>query len=277
MDAENLINFLKKGSEIAGGAIGGAIGLIGGPVGAIAGGGLGVLSAQLMNEVITRTLSERQQVRIAATSTYIFEGIGKRLDLGHTIRADNFFNKHTYDKSSAEELFEGTLLKCAEQYQERKIKFISHIFEETIFNHNISSETANQFLILSQNLSYRKFCIISYYGRKDHQFKDQIIMKDPYIYYPGIKFTTNEMLLLQDVYELINMDILNKANYMFTSNKDIIPNILSLSEIGLSYYKSMNLEEIPVDDIQPIINGLKYKEEWGRSTTGTINGERPIM
>ena len=62
---------------------------------------------------------------------------------------------------------------------------------------------------------------------------------------------------------------------MFTSNKDIIPNILSLSEIGLSYYQSMNLQEIIVEDIQPIIDGLKYKEEWGRSSIGPINGERP--
>jgi len=274
MDNDKLKKFLKKGSEISGGAIGGAIGLIGGPTGAIAGGGLGVLTAQLLNEVIERSFSDRQKVRVAATSTFLFDEIGKRLNKGEKIRDDGFFDKKTFNRSKVEELFEGTILKCTNQFQEKKIKFISRIFVKTIFDKEISAESANQLLVISDSLTYRKLCIISFYGRRNIDFVGEILMKDVYSWYPNIKFTTNEKLLLQDLYELINLDLLDKQNWMIVTNKDITPNILTLTEIGKSLCEIMDLIEIEGEDILPILEGLKYKPEWGRSTNGTVNGER---
>ena len=274
MDKEKLKQFLIKGSEISGGAIGGAIGLIGGPAGAILGGGLGVLTAQLMNEVIVRSLSDREKVRIAATSTFLFDGIARRLENGEQIRNDNFFERNEFDRSNAEEIFEGTLIKCTNQYQEKKIKHISKIFEKTIFDSTISSESANQLLTIVESLTYRKLCIISFYGRRSVDFSDEILMRDNYSLYPNINFTTNDKLLIQDLFELINLDLLDKQNWMITKNVDIIPNILTLTEIGKSLYEIMDLNEIHKNDIIPIIERLKYKKEWGKSTNNTYNGER---
>jgi len=276
VNREKLKKFLIKGSEITGGAIGGAIGLIGGPAGAIAGGGLGVLTAQLTNEIIERSLSDRQKVRIAATSTFLFEGVAERLENGEKIRNDNFFDRKIYDRSEAEELFEGTLLKCCNEFQERKIPFISKIFEKTIFSESISAETANQLLTIADSLSYRKLCILSFYGRRESDFSEEIIMRDTYYWYPNIVFTVDEKLLLQDVFELINLDLLDKKNHMLVSNRDITPDKLSLSEIGKSLYEIMELSNLKSEDIHPIIEGLKYKPEWGISTNNTINGERQV-
>lgn len=274
MSNDKLKRFLQKGCEITGGAIGGAIGLIGGPVGAIAGGGLGVLSAQLLNDVIERSLSDRQQVRIAATSTFIFDGISKKLSEGKQIRDDGFFDRDVFERSKAEELFEGTLLKCSDQFQEKKIKYITKIFEKTIFDTNISSESANQLLVIVDSLTYRKLCVISFYGRRDIDYTGEVLMKDVYSWYPKIIFSTNEKLLLQDLYELINLDVLDKQNLLMVSNKDIRPDTLKLTEIGKSLYDIMDLIEIEHEDILPITEELKYKPEWGISTNGTINGER---
>ncbi len=276
MDNEKLKNFLIKGSEIAGGAIGGAIGLIGGPIGAIAGGGLGVLTVQLSSEIIERSFSDRQKVRVAATSTFLFSGIAERLKQGEQIRNDNFFDREIYERSRAEELFEGTLLKCTNQFQEKKIKFISKIFEKTIFDESISAETANQLLVIADSFTYQKLCLISFYGRRNVDFTGESLLKDNYSLYPNIQYTTNQKLLIQDLFELINLDILDKQNWMIVTNKDIIPNILTLSEIGKSLYEIMELIEIPKEDIKPIVEELKYKSEWGISTNNTIDGERQI-
>lgn len=274
MDNEKLKNFLKKGSEISGGAIGGAIGLIGGPGGAILGGVLGVLSAQLLNEVIERSLSDRQKVRIAATTVFLFDGIARRLEKGEKIRDDDFFEKETYDRSKAEELFEGTLLKCSNQFQEKKIKFLSKIFEKTIFDKSISAETVNQLLVIADSLTYRKMCIISFYGRRSIDFVGEVLMKDPYSWYPSLRFSTNEKLLLQDLFELSNLDVLDKGNLLTVTNKDMMPDKLSLSEIGNSLFDIMDLIEIERSDLTAIVEGLRYKPEWGISSNGTINGER---
>lgn len=274
MDKEKLIDFLKKGSEISGGAIGGAIGLIGGPIGAIAGGSLGVLSAQLINEVIVRSFSARDQVRIAATSTFLFNGVAHRLQRGDKIRDDDFFDRKTYDRSNAEELFEGTLLKCANQFQEKKIKFISKIFEKTIFDNAISAETSNQLLVIAESITYRKLCIISFYGRREIDFIGEVLMKDVYSWYPNIKFSVNEKLLIQDLLELINLGVCENGNMLMITNKETRPDLLTLTEIGKGLFEIMDLIEIEREDITPIIEALKYKAEWGKSSSGTINGER---
>ncbi|WP_162339908.1 hypothetical protein [Cyclobacterium salsum] len=272
---EKLKTFLKKGAEITGGIVGGAVGLIGGPIGSIAGGGLGVLSAQLIQEIIKRSLSNRQQIRIAATSTFIFDGIKTRLDNGETIRNDNFFERSIYDRSNAEELFEGTLLRCANQFQEKKIIHISKIFEETVFTDTISPETANQLLELANSLTYRKLSLISFYGRRRSDLSNVTIMKDPYTWYPHISLTTNEKMLNQDLYELINSDLLYNNNTAMFSNNDILPDKITLTKTGQDLFEIMDLKEIDKNYILNIVRDLKYKTEWGRSTNGTINGERP--
>ena len=269
MSNEKLKSFLKKGAEITGGIVGNAIGVIGGPIGSIAGGGLGVLSAQLIQEIIERSFSNRQQIRIAATSTFIFNGIKTRLDNGETIRNDNFFERSIYDRSSAEELFEGTLLRCANQFQEKKILHISKIFEETVFCATISPETANQLLELANSLTYRKLSLISFYGRRDSDINDVVLMRDPYVWYPHISLTTNEKMLTQDLYELINSDLLVNNNIAMFSNKDILPDKITLSKTGLDLFIIMELQEIDKNYILNIVSDLKYKTEWGRSTNGT--------
>lgn len=275
MSDEKLKTFLKKGAEITGGIVGGAIGLIGGPIGSIAGGGLGVLSAQLIQEIIERSLSNRQQIRIAATSTFIFDGIKRRLDNGETIRNDNFFEKSIYDRSNAEELFEGTLLRCANQFQEKKIIHISKIFEETVFTDIISPETANQLLELANSLTYRKLSLISFYGRRNTDLSGVTLMKDPYTWYSHISLTTNEKMLNQDLYELINSDLLYNDNTAMFSNNDILPDKITLTKTGQDLFEIMDLKEIDKSYVLNIVSDLKYKTEWGRSTNGTINGERP--
>lgn len=165
MKKETLKSYLEKGSDITGGAIGGAIGLIGGPAGAILGGGLGVAISLGVKEFINRQLSNRQEVRVAASTVYALNEIRKRVEQGETVRSDDFFDNST-GRSSAEELFEGVLLKCKDQYQEKKIFYISKIFEKTIFDNNISADTANQILSMVESFTYRKLCIISFSKRK---------------------------------------------------------------------------------------------------------------
>ncbi|MEQ8908943.1 MAG: hypothetical protein RIC95_07110 [Vicingaceae bacterium] len=272
MDEDKLKTFLQKGSEISAGAVGGAIGLIGGPIGAIAGGTLGVLTGQILNEIIERKFSDRQKLRLAATTAFVFDGIASRINKGQTVRDDGFFDQAVFERSKAEELFEGTLIKCSTQYQEKKIKFISKIFEKAVFDKTISAESVNQLLEVSNSFSYRKLCLISLIGRRSIDYRDLVLMRDVYSWYPTINFSVNLKLLLQDLYELVNFGILKNQVLMVTNN-EVIPDKLTLTEIGDSIFSVLDLVEIEKKDIDPIIEELKYREEWGVSTGNTINGE----
>jgi hypothetical protein len=204
MDKDKIKEYLETGADIAGGVAGGAIGLIGGPAGAILGGGLGVALTSGIKEIINRRLGERENARTAASTAYMFTGIQNNLDLGVQVRQDSFFD-NSNGRSSAEELFEGVLLKCKDQYQEKKIKYISKIFEKATFDIGISSETANQILSMAENFTYRKYCVISFFAQKDELYNTDELMKDVYSWYPNAEFSFELEILKQDIFDLVNL------------------------------------------------------------------------
>ena len=261
MDKEALKNYLEKGSEIAGGAVGGAIGLIGGPAGAVLGGALGAGFVVGIKEFIHRSLSNRQQMRVAASTAYMLTGVKSKLDSGYKIRSDDFF-KQGDGRSSAEELFEGILLKCKDAYEEKKIAYISKIFEEAIFEESMNAQMLNQILTAAENFTYRKLCIISFFGRKS-DFNCSNLMKEPYGYYDQAVFSKSLELLLQDTYDLVNMGIVDQSNNAIFNRYDIMPGQFSLTPLGQVYFDLMGLKDIPMAELEQIYEHFQYNESFG--------------
>lgn len=95
-DNKKLNSFINSGSEIAGGAIGAAIGFLGaGPVGAIAGGASAPLAASALRkigqEATERLLGPREKVRVGAAVAIASARIAGRIERGKMIRTDGFF------------------------------------------------------------------------------------------------------------------------------------------------------------------------------------------
>jgi len=107
---------INTGAEIAGGAVGGALGfLAGGPVGAAVLGAAGAAAADALRhigeETSKRLLSPREQVRVGGVLAIAAEEIRQRLDQGEALRADGFFDQKASGRSDAEEVAESVLLK----------------------------------------------------------------------------------------------------------------------------------------------------------------------
>ena len=271
MNKDKVKKFLETGADIAGGVAGGAIGLIGGPTGAILGGGLGVVLTHGIKEVIKKQLSERESSRTAAAVAYIFTGIQEKLDSGIQIRQDSFFD-NINGRSSGEELFEGVLIKCKDQYQEKKIRFISKIFEKATFDSGISSEIANQILSMAESFTYRKLCIISFFAQKDILFNTEELMKEVYSWYENAIFSFELEILKQDIFDLVNLGIIDQNNLIMVTRNEVIPKDFKLTRIGQVLYDIMDLNKIPISDLNTIFEELKYKEEFGISEHGKRNG-----
>lgn len=271
MNKDKVKKFLETGADIAGGVAGGAIGLIGGPTGAILGGGLGVVLTHGIKEIIKKQLSERESSRTAAAVAYIFTGIQEKLDSGIQIRQDSFFD-NINGRSSGEELFEGVLIKCKDQYQEKKIRFISKIFEKATFDSGISSEIANQILSMAESFTYRKLCIISFFAQKDILFNTEELMKEVYSWYENAIFSFELEILKQDIFDLVNLGIIDQNNLIMVTRNEVIPKDFKLTRIGQVLYDIMDLNKIPISDLNTIFEELKYKEEFGISEHGKRNG-----
>jgi hypothetical protein len=117
----------KMLSDVVSQAIAPLIGaVVAGPIGAVAGGVAGTLIKYGCEEFMDRWLTPKEVKRVGTSTEYIITKINERLNQG-----DNFytalFESKPEEISDAEELFEGVLLECKNQYQVKKLKFIANI------------------------------------------------------------------------------------------------------------------------------------------------------
>jgi hypothetical protein len=110
-------DLISIGSELAGGAVGGALGFLAGePVGAAMLGVGGVVAAKTLtrlgNEVSERLLGPREKVRIGGVLAIAAAEIDQRINNGERIREDGFFEQKNQGRSDAEEVAESILLKA---------------------------------------------------------------------------------------------------------------------------------------------------------------------
>lgn len=134
---EKAKSLISTVAEIAGAAVGGAIGFFAaGPAGAAGAGTLGVIvakaGAKLLGDVAERTMSAREKVRVGAVAAIAFDKIKKNAQAGNEPRKDGFFDSVDGRLSKAEEILEGTLRRAREEYEEKKLRSWE-IFTQTWF------------------------------------------------------------------------------------------------------------------------------------------------
>ncbi len=242
-DTSKTKKILEIGAEIIGAASGGAIGLIGGPAGAIGGSVAGVAVAKGLIEFADRFLSHRQQVRVGAAAGLTIVGIQDRLENGQLLRQDNFFDADDINRSKAEELFEGILLKCKNEYEEKKIKYVTRIYENVAFDTTIKPELANQVLNTAQQLSYRQLVLLALVGQNlDNKFH----LRETDYRDDTLNFTSDLQFLLQDFVTLEKQGLIYRNdNTALLDLSDVATGLMTLSLLGMDYYKLLGLSELP--------------------------------
>jgi len=169
--------FLEKGvvfgrkiaPGLAGGLSGAAISaVLGGPLGGFAGAAVGAI-AQTLGEILARSSSDREEKRQAFVAAYAISLMKERLDDGAEPRSDDFWDPDASGRSDATQLFEGILLKCKSEYEEKKLPFLAAIFSNVAFRNDIDGVTANYVLERATRLTYRQICAIALAKRADQE------------------------------------------------------------------------------------------------------------
>jgi hypothetical protein len=166
-DDEKVRSFLLAGSEIASGAAGAAVGLlVGGPSGAILGGASGPALTRALRrlcvEVFSRVSGEREKVRGGAVVALAAVAIAKRLEAGEQPRDDGFF-LGDHERSSAEVLLEGVILRARSEHEEKKVRLYGNLFANAVFDASISPPTISFLLAVAEQLTYRQLCLLHLY------------------------------------------------------------------------------------------------------------------
>ncbi len=267
-------SFISCGSDIAGTAIGGALGFFSaGPGGAAAAGVLGVVASKIICDVANRHLSERERVRAGATAAFALTKIKKLMQDGYQPRSDGFLLSVDNRRPKAEELFEGVLLKTKNDHEEKKVKFIANIFANVVFRTDISIEEANYMLKTLNFITYRQLCFL---GVTASNSKTVNGLGLRYQAAPLIRYSDGAPLeqqaILVELFELINLDLIsglqekkqqigemNMREYIDLNppNKfNIIPANLKLTKLGEKFCEVIDINELLPSDFDAVKNLL---------------------
>lgn len=253
MQDENYKTLIEKGSEIAGSAASTAIGLlVAGPLGAIGGAAFGPIAISIFKKIGTeiseRFLGKREEIRIGATIAIAINNIENGIKEGKILRDDNYFKSNINNRSNAETILEGVLLKVRDEYEEKKLQFYSNFLSNLCFEKKISFERSNTLLKIIEQLSYRQILLLAYL----HSIKTLDINRW------STAFLYNENFerfhdLYAEVMDLYNHNLIQQNN---ESGIKMRIEEVKLSSLGNDIFYLMSLNDIVTKDLISISNIL---------------------
>lgn len=254
---ENLHRLIRTGAEIAGGAVGGALGFIaGGPVGGALLGAAGAAAAAALkhigDEASQRLLGPREKVRVGGVLAIAAGEIRQRLEHGQSVREDGFFEPKEIGRSDAEEVAESVLLKSQREPEEKKIPYMGHLLANIAFDPEISAQMGHQIIKIAEQLSFRQMCIL-----KLATVKLSFALRDSDYRNNGGQFAKGLYQVLYECLDLYHRGLINFGGEVAFGPTDVKPASMTLQGLGVDIYNLMNLERIPNDELTPIAAQLR--------------------
>lgn len=247
---------INTGAEIAGGAVGGALGfLAGGPVGAaILGAGGAAAAAALKHigeEASERLLGPREQVRVGGVLAIAAGEIRQRLEQGESVRTDGFFDPRAGLRSDGEEVAESVLLKSQREPEEKKIPYMGHLLASVAFDPQISAQLAHQIIKTAEQLTYRQLCILKLAVTK------QSFTLRAGDYRNHGSFTKELYQVLYECLDLYHRGLINFGGGVAFGPTDVVPAEMTVQGLGADVFNLMRLLFIPNEDLVPIAAQLR--------------------
>lgn len=290
-----IVDLVTTGTSIVGSCGGSILGfLLGGPLGAGLGALLGPSLVAIVGDATDWLMSNRERKRVGAAVICACEKIQEHFDAGHELRRDGFFEAGENDRSKLEEILEGALLKCRDEHEEKKLRFIAYIPANAAFAQDVSPAEANRFLQLAHSLTYCKMCILALLGRRDELADLQLRPNswDAHMRLAPEQLPPDTISVAQEAFDLLRLDLATPSivvgytpetgPYTLTRNsppppglsqreqrrdwfvnrwEEITPDKLILSYTGRRLFDLLGLDSLPEDDIRDVARHLCYDED----------------
>ena len=250
-----LRSLITGGAEIAGGAVGGALGfLAAGPAGAAAFSAGGTLAAMALShvgeDIADRFLGPREKVRVGGVLALSAAKISERIEAGEQIRDDGFFDSKPDGRPDAEEVAENILLKAQREAEEKKLPFMANLLSNVAFDTAISGQLAHQIVKAAEALTYRQLCLLLLFSSNATA---HLRNAD----YRGVQSFPLELLqVLYECHDLYNRGLVSIGGEAAFGPTDMKPAVMRTQGLGAFIFNLMGLAQIPPDDLTPLITEL---------------------
>lgn len=247
---------IEGGAEIAGGAVGGALGfLAAGPAGAAVfgagGAGAAVVLRRIGVEISERLLGPRERIRLGGVLAIAAAAIENRAKRGETIRQDGFFDEKAGTRSDAEEVAEGVLLKSQREPEERKLPYMAGLLANVAFDTSISAQLAHQLIKAAEQLTYRQLCLLKVAARRE---SFGLRAAD---YRGQASFPKDLYQVLYECHDLYQRGFVSFGGEVAFGPTDVHPAKMTPQGLGADLFNLMGLEWISDTDLAPVVAQLK--------------------
>lgn len=251
---------IRRGAETVGAAGGAALGGVlaflsgtseGTAAAAAAGSLVGTTFAHVVGDIAERVLSERERTRLEMTAYQIAVRTKERVDAGDRPREDGFFERDQTGRSTADEILEGVLLKCKNEFREKKLRYLCNIAANAPFS-NASAEMLNNVIIIAEALTYRQLCLFALLARAGEFGFDSTRLR------PGALGNTLSEREQRDAYShaLFQLGLYGHGVIDYAPSSTITYNYggpIQLSSLGRRCLELMGLVDVPSEELEKLI------------------------
>lgn len=240
-------------TDFAGPAIGATagfgIGLVfAGPAGAAVGSLAGTAIEKAIewagNEIKERRLSTAENRKIGSVASAAVLKIDQNLKAGMTFRKDDFFEEKIGDRSSAEEILEGTLLAAQRENEEKKLPYLANLYANINFTEAVNRPMANQLLKFASDITYRQLVILSVIGKCNYGMVELSLRTKPFRGFSDY----HDMSIAADIFDLYRRSLLISSSAILDA-ASFTPSLLVIQGMGELLFRYMELDALSSDDI----------------------------
>ena len=261
--ARSLLSLMNKGLRITepsiSGAVGAAIGLLGGPPGAVlgsfVGGAFSTAVKKLASEMDKRFMGPREQARVGVVCALGAAEIVERINAGDKLREDGFFEEGEAGRSDAEEVWESLLSKCQTRgVRAEAARTWATCSPVSPSMRAVDLDLAHQVISEAERLSYRQLCIVRVCALRE-SFN---LRSKPYASrrQETVSLSKKRYAVLLECFDLYNRGFLGSPNTALTALQ-LVPSELRSQGIGVVIHDLMRLDVIPDKDVSAVAKRLR--------------------
>ncbi len=251
---------VRVGGDTTSASVGGLLGLIlAGPPGIL----LGAAATALFGEGIRSVLDRAANGRAVTVLTLARERIWTEMKSGGAVlRSDGFLDDSVSGRSDAEEVLEQIVQAAQQEPEERKLPFMANLYASIAFRDDVDRGMATLFVRTAEQLSYRQLCLISVFmTRAAYALRatDYVHLGDGALE-PAIDLASPLGGVLEEAYDLFTRGFLEGTDGAMTGRWDshlsqiyICPAKMKVRGTGSWLYKLMRLDQLPVQDLDPLV------------------------
>lgn len=246
-------------SNLLGSLIGAIVGqMSAGPEGAITGAIVGPAIEETAKQLLAKLYGRRSRDRIDTALKHATLAIQVNKVAGLPIRTDSFWESRGGLPPAAQEVFEAVLIAAQQEPEERKIPYMGNLFASIACHPEIPPSAAHWLIRTAESLSWTQFQLLAVVGRID-----QLEVEGMKVGQANQNWDSHA--LHKGLSDLgVGGGYLVHAGYEPTPNGIQVPSSKlaqhKLQNLGFLLHMALRLEQVPLKDLEDIVNRMRRPE-----------------